>query len=80
MNSNKPEAMYPDIQEILRQRRDTLNRVKADLKRIDRLQQEFQQASRNAVPDSNVVSEKQTPDPTPSPSAGQSGTSSNAER
>jgi len=32
---------HPDIQEILRKRRETLNRVKADLERVGKLQQEF---------------------------------------
>ena len=37
----KPEATHPDIQEILRKRREMLNRVKADLEKVGRLQQDF---------------------------------------
>jgi hypothetical protein len=36
----KPEVT-PDIQEILRNRREMLNRVKADLERVGKLQQDF---------------------------------------
>ncbi|MGZ8899063.1 MAG: hypothetical protein ACXW3Z_03125 [Limisphaerales bacterium] len=36
-----PEATHSDIQEILRKRRETLNRVKADLQRVDKLQADF---------------------------------------
>jgi hypothetical protein len=36
----KPEAT-PNIQEILRNRREMLNRVKADLERVGKLQQDF---------------------------------------
>ena len=39
----KPEAT-PDIQEILRKRREMLNRVKADLQRVGKLQEEFRQS------------------------------------
>ena len=38
----KPETT-PDIQEILRKRREMLNRVKADLERVGKLQAQFQQ-------------------------------------
>jgi hypothetical protein len=38
--SSRPEPT-PDIQEILRKRREMLNRVKADLERVGKLQQEF---------------------------------------
>ena len=43
MNSQnpKPEATHPDIQEILRKRREMLNRVKADLERVGKLQEDF---------------------------------------
>jgi hypothetical protein len=37
----KPEATHSDIQEILRKRREMLNRVKADLQRVGKLQNEF---------------------------------------
>ena len=36
----KPEAT-PNIQEILRNRREMLNRVKADLERVGKLQHDF---------------------------------------
>jgi hypothetical protein len=36
----KPEVT-PNIQEILRNRREMLNRVKADLERVGKLQQDF---------------------------------------
>lgn len=35
------ETATPNIQEILRQRRETLNRVRADLDRIGKLQEDF---------------------------------------
>jgi hypothetical protein len=38
-----PEATHPDIQEILRKRREMLNRVKADLERVGKLQEDFRQ-------------------------------------
>ncbi|HTG45838.1 MAG TPA: hypothetical protein VK633_15060 [Verrucomicrobiae bacterium] len=43
MNSTpKPEdATHPDIQEILRKRREMLNRVRADLDKVGKLQEEF---------------------------------------
>jgi len=43
----KPEASqpYPDIQEILRKRREMLNRVKADLARVGKLQEEFEKST-----------------------------------
>jgi hypothetical protein len=34
-------ATHPDIQEILRKRREMLNRVRADLDKIGKLQQDF---------------------------------------
>jgi hypothetical protein len=38
----KPEAeSHPNIQEILRERREMLNRVRADLEKVGRLQSEF---------------------------------------
>jgi hypothetical protein len=43
-----PQATHPDIQEILRKRRETLNRVKADLERVERLQQDFWSAEKPA--------------------------------
>jgi hypothetical protein len=36
-----PVATHPNIQEILRKRREMLNRVRADLDKIGRLQQDF---------------------------------------
>lgn len=45
---SKPEAT-PDIQEILRERREMLNRVKADLERVGKLQQEFRDAEEKAA-------------------------------
>jgi hypothetical protein len=35
------ETPHPDIQEILAKRREMLNRVRADLKKVDALQSEF---------------------------------------
>ena len=37
----KPEATHSDIQEILRKRREMLNRVKADLLKVAQLQENF---------------------------------------
>ena len=52
MNSiAKPEATHPDIQEILRKRREMLNRVKADLERVGKLQSEFWQGEKPADPE-----------------------------
>lgn len=39
-----PEDTHPDIQEILRKRREMLNRVRADLKRVGELQENFWQS------------------------------------
>jgi hypothetical protein len=47
----KPEATHPDIQEILRKRREMLNRVKADLERVGKLQSEFWQGEKPADPE-----------------------------
>ena len=44
MNSTTPpesDANHPNIQEILRKRREMLNRVRADLDKIGKLQAEF---------------------------------------
>jgi hypothetical protein len=37
----EPSATHPNIQEILRERREMLNRVRADLDRVGKLQQDF---------------------------------------
>src|SRR5687768_15225804 len=37
----KPEATHSDIQEILRKRREMLNRVKEDLLKVGKLQENF---------------------------------------
>jgi hypothetical protein len=47
----KPEATHSDIQEILRKRREMLNRVKADLQRVGELQSEFWQGEKPSRPD-----------------------------
>jgi len=39
-NSNG-DTTHPDIQEILAKRREMLNRVRADLRKVDQLQEEF---------------------------------------
>jgi hypothetical protein len=49
--ANPESATHPDIQEILRKRREMLNRVRADLDRIDKLQQDFRQADPTPKPD-----------------------------
>jgi hypothetical protein len=42
---------HPNIQEILRKRREMLNRVRADLDKIGKLQQEFlDEQKRNSAP------------------------------
>ena len=42
VDPQKPEPeVTPNIQEILRNRREMLNRVKADLERVGKLQQDF---------------------------------------
>jgi len=38
---SEPAATHPNIQEILRKRREMLNRVRADLDKVGKLQQEF---------------------------------------
>jgi hypothetical protein len=37
----EPAATHPNIQEILRERREMLNRVRADLDKVGKLQQDF---------------------------------------
>lgn len=37
----EPAATHPNIQEILRKRREMLNRVRADLDKVGKLQQDF---------------------------------------
>jgi hypothetical protein len=50
----EPVATHPNIQEILRERREMLNRVRADLDKVGKLQQDFwveeqkRQSERNA--------------------------------
>jgi len=41
--SSKPDtpATHPDIQDILRKRREMLNRVRADLDKVGKIQQDF---------------------------------------
>jgi hypothetical protein len=36
-----PDNTHPNIQEILAKRRETLNRVRADLRKVDQLQNDF---------------------------------------
>ena len=48
----------PDIQEILRKRREMLNRVKADLERVGKLQQEFREAGLKPTPEPETGKEK----------------------
>lgn len=43
-----PQSTAPNIQEILRQRREMLNRVRADLDRVEKLQEEFSRDHRRA--------------------------------
>jgi hypothetical protein len=38
---SEPAATHPNIQEILRKRREMLNRVRADLDKVGKLQQDF---------------------------------------
>lgn len=38
----KKDATQSEIQEILRKRREMLNRVRSDLDKVERLQQEFE--------------------------------------
>ena len=45
------EATHPDIQEILRKRREMLNRVKADLERVGKLQKDFWGGKKPAGPE-----------------------------
>ena len=40
---NSDAGNHPNIQEILRQRRETLNRVRADLDKVGKLQEDFWQ-------------------------------------
>ena len=47
--ADKPESTK-DIQEILRQRRETLNRVKATLATVEKLQKEFEDGERSRAP------------------------------
>jgi hypothetical protein len=35
------DSTHPDIQEILAKRRETLNRVREDLRKVDQLQSDF---------------------------------------
>lgn len=51
-NAN-PEATHSDIQEILRKRRETLNRVKADLQRMRKMQEDFWQTGQKSPNPSN---------------------------
>lgn len=52
----KPEATHPDIQEILRKRREMLNRVKADLERVGKLQEDFRQEGQKSPSSANPSS------------------------
>jgi hypothetical protein len=47
--ADKPESTK-DIQEILRQRRETLNRVKATLATVEKLQKDFEDGERSRAP------------------------------
>lgn len=54
----EPVATHPNIQEILRKRREMLNRVRADLDKVGKLQQDFwieeQKRQTERVPETNA--------------------------
>jgi hypothetical protein len=50
----KRDATQAEIREILRKRREMLDRVRADLDRIGQIQQEFQRPAAKETPRSDV--------------------------
>jgi hypothetical protein len=53
--SSSDPATHPNIQEILRKRREMLNRVRADLDKVGRLQRDFlEEQKRSASGDKEI--------------------------
>jgi hypothetical protein len=50
----KQDATQAEIKEILRKRRETLNRVRADLDRVGQIQEEFEKEKARERPSTGV--------------------------